>query len=45
MRFAVAVKQVPDTMEMSVDENGSLVRACTPWVPRRPGRPSSDALR
>ena len=38
MRFAVAVKQVPDTMEMSVDENGSLVRAgwrC-PWTRTAP---------
>ena len=32
MRFAVAVKQVPDTMEMSVDENGSLMRAGVPSV-------------
>lgn len=32
MRFAVAVKQVPDTMEMSVDENGSLVRAGVPAI-------------
>lgn len=32
MRFAVAVKQVPDTMEMSVDENGSLVRAGVPSI-------------
>lgn len=26
MKYVLAVKQVPDTMEMSVDENGSLVR-------------------
>ncbi len=26
MRYVVAVKQVPDTIEMSVNENGSLVR-------------------
>ncbi len=32
LRFAVAVKQVPDTMEMSVDENGSLVRAGVPSI-------------
>ena len=32
LRFAVAVKQVPDTMEMSVDENGSLVRAGVPTI-------------
>ncbi len=32
MRFAVAVKQVPDTMEMSVDENGSLVRTGVPAI-------------
>lgn len=32
MRYAVAVKQVPDTMEMSVDENGSLVRAGVPSI-------------
>ncbi len=32
MRYVVAVKQVPDTMEMSVDENGSLVRAGVPAI-------------
>lgn len=32
MRYVVAVKQVPDTMEMSVDENGSLVRAGVPSI-------------
>lgn len=32
MRFALAVKQVPDTAEMSVDGNGSLVRAGVPAV-------------
>ena len=32
MRYAVAVKQVPDTREMSVDENGSLVRAGVPSI-------------
>lgn len=32
MRFTVAVKQVPDTMEMSVDENGSLVRDGVPAI-------------
>lgn len=32
MRYVVFVKQVPDTMEMSVDENGSLIRAGVPSV-------------
>lgn len=32
MRYAVAVKQVPDTMEMSVDENGSLIRTGVPSI-------------
>ncbi len=32
MRYVVAVKQVPDTMEMSVDENWSLVRVGVPAV-------------
>ena len=32
MKFAVAVKQVPDTTLIDVDENGSLVRAGVPSV-------------
>lgn len=32
MRYAVAVKQVPDTAMISVDENGSLVRDGVPSV-------------
>lgn len=32
MRYTVAVKQVPDTMEMSVDDNGSLVREGVPAI-------------
>lgn len=32
MRFVVAVKQVPDTMSVRVDENGSLVRAGVPSI-------------
>ncbi len=32
MKFIVAIKQVPDTSEVSVDENGSLVRAGVPSI-------------
>ena len=32
MKFVVAVKQVPDTTLIDVDENGSLVRAGVPSV-------------
>ncbi len=32
MRFAVAVKQVPDASEVSVDSNGSLVRLGVPAI-------------
>lgn len=32
MRFVVFVKQVPDTMSVRVDENGSLVRAGVPSI-------------
>lgn len=32
MRFVVFVKQVPDTMDMSVDEEGSLIRSGVPSV-------------
>lgn len=32
MKILVAVKQVPDTSEVSVDENGSLVRAGVPSI-------------
>jgi electron transfer flavoprotein beta subunit len=32
MRFAVAVKQVPDASEVSVDENGSLIRTGVPSI-------------
>ncbi len=32
MKFVVAIKQVPDTAEVSVDENGSLVRAGVPSI-------------
>lgn len=32
MRFVVAVKQVPDTMSVRVDENGSLIRAGVPSI-------------
>ena len=32
MRFVVFVKQVPDTMSVTVDEDGSLVRAGVPSI-------------
>ena len=32
MRYLIAIKQVPDTSEVSVDENGSLVRAGVPSI-------------
>lgn len=32
MRYVVAVKQVPDTMEVRTGEDGSLVRAGVPAI-------------